>query len=237
MGSARAHLWYATPTDLDDAGRRDACAALLTDEERARQAAFLFPQHRREFLATRALVRRALSSYVAIGPEAWCFVRGPHGKPAVDPSFARAAGAAASRLRFNLSNAIHLVVCLVSEAGEVGVDVEPLARADRVLDVASVVFTASERAELARLEPRLRERRAVELWTLKESYMKARGLGFSLPPDSFAMDGTRLARDPSAGDPAAWRFDVRVLEEHVVAACVEASADAPVDIDVRRLRL
>jgi 4'-phosphopantetheinyl transferase len=238
MGTVRAQLWYATPADLDDPARRDACAALLTDEERTRQGAFRFAQHRREFLATRAIVRRVLSSYAAIAPEAWCFVRGPHGKPAVDPSFAHSAGPAADRLRFNLSNTVHLVVCLVSEAREVGVDVEPLARADQVLEVASTVFTPSERTELASLEPPLRDRRAVELWTLKEAYMKARGLGFSLPPDSFAMDGTRLAHHPPAGGSTAWRFDVRVLEEHVVAACIEASADVPAaDIEVRRLRL
>ena len=36
--------------------------------------------------------------------------------------------------------------------------------------------------------------RLVELWTLKESYVKAVGLGWRIPPDSFTVSGERVER-------------------------------------------
>ncbi|MDB4994789.1 MAG: 4-phosphopantetheinyl transferase superfamily protein [Myxococcaceae bacterium] len=189
----------------------------MTEEERARRDRFVFEKNRVEFLATRALARTVLAAYTGLARDAVRFSIDAYGKPALDPAL--------PGLSFNLSNALTLVVCAVADAPTVGVDVEPLARADQVFRVASDVFTATERAELASLDAASANRRAVELWTLKEAYMKARGLGMSLPPSSFAMAGLALASEPPPPDEpdrSRWTFTSLEVEAHAVAICVEA---------------
>jgi 4'-phosphopantetheinyl transferase len=210
-------LFYARPADVAQGPAKAACEAILTGEERARRDRFVFEKNRVEFLATRALARTVLAAYTGLAREAVRFAIDAHGKPALDP--------APPGLSFNLSNALTLVVCAVTDASSIGVDVEPLARADQVHRVASDVFTTTERAELASLDAAGANRRAVELWTLKEAYMKARGLGMALPPSSFAMSGLVLASEPSPPDEpdrSRWTFASLEVEDHAVAICVEA---------------
>jgi 4'-phosphopantetheinyl transferase len=224
------HLFYARPADVIDPAAKAACDAILTDEERARRDRFVFEKNRQEFLVTRALARTVLAAYTGVTREALRFSVGAFGKPSLDPPPAR--------LSFNLSNALTLVVCAVSSASAIGVDVEPLARADQVLRVASDVFTATERAELASLGEGPANRRAVQLWTLKEAYMKARGLGMSLPPSSFAMSGLALAADPPPRDEPdrlRWTFLIREIEEHAVAICIESCAPEAVGVTIEHV--
>jgi 4'-phosphopantetheinyl transferase len=227
-------LFYARPADVTDPRSIALCDAILTGEERARRDRFLFERHRQEFLVTRALARTVLAAYAGLAREDLRFAIDAFGKPSLDP--------APDGLSFNLSNALTLVVCAVTDAATIGVDVEPFARADRILGVASNVFTPAEREELASLDPIARKRRAVELWTSKEAYMKARGLGMSLPPSSFAMRGLVLASDPPPRDEpdrSRWTFMAFDVEDHCVTICVEAraagrSAVVPEHVDVRR---
>jgi len=212
-------LWCAYPGDLEAEGVAEACAALLNDEERARVLRFKFEKHRLEGLATRALVRTALSRYGEVAAGDWRFRANAQGKPAID---------AECGLSFNLSNSPGLVVCLVAEgAVEVGVDVEPQERSGQILELAPKVFSAREQAQLAELADAEKLDRALSLWTLKESYIKARGLGLSIPLDKFSFvfggaEGIGLELDASLGDEAArWRFCQLYYAGHRLAVMVD----------------
>ncbi len=113
-------------------------------------------------------MRTALSCNRPVAARAWQFKLNGHGKPAVKPECG---------LHFNLSNSVGLVVCLVAEGTEVGVDVEPFERAGEVLKLAREVFSLAEQAQLESLEGAGKLNRALSLWTLKESHIKARGWG------------------------------------------------------------
>jgi 4'-phosphopantetheinyl transferase len=221
------HLWYAYPDDLLDPGVAQACAGWLTPEERARWQRYKFEQRRRESLATRALVRSALTHLRAVPPEAWRFKENEHGKPFLDPDCG---------LRFNLSNAVGLVVCLVAEGIEVGVDVESPTRAGQIMDVAERVFSVEERAQLQGLEGAARLDRALSLWTLKEAYIKARGLGLALPlvKISFLFEGAeniRLKIDPDVDEnPDRWKFCSFDLSGHRVGVVVELETNPAMNL-------
>jgi 4'-phosphopantetheinyl transferase len=215
-------LWCAYPGDLEAEGVAEACAAVLNDEERARVARFKFERHRLESLATRALVRTALSRHRPVAPQDWRFKLNPQGKPAVDP---------ACGLSFNLSNSVGLVVCLVAEAeSEVGVDVESYERAKQIMELVPKVFSPREQEQLAALAEGEKLDRALSLWTLKESYIKARGLGLMVPLDKFSFvfggaEGIRVEIDPSLGDDAArWRFCQLDHAGHRIAVMVDRLA-------------
>jgi 4'-phosphopantetheinyl transferase len=219
------NLWLAYPDDLLDEGVADACRALLSDEELAHAARFKFDRNRRESIATRALARTALSHEHPLPPGAWRYVLNAHGKPSIDPALASGSG-----LSFNLSNALALVVCLVANGAEVGVDVEALNRAEQILKLAPEVFSVAERAQLELLNGAVKLDRAVSLWTLKESYIKARGMGLAIPLDKFAFvfggaEQVRLEVDESLNDRAErWQFCLLDHAGHRIAVMTERRA-------------
>jgi 4'-phosphopantetheinyl transferase len=120
-----------------------------------------------------------------------------------------------------------MVVCAVAEKVDLGVDVEPLVRAEEILKVAPTVFAAEEQEALELLaEPDKRDR-AVSLWTLKEAYIKARGMGLALPLKAFAF---RFKADappevsfvpPIVDRPERWSFRTFDVAGHRIALAVE----------------
>lgn len=215
------YLWCAYPDDLIDEAAARNCAELLDAEERARWQRFRMEGRRREFLTTHALARTALSHYRSVAPQDWRFTRNEYGKPAVEPDCG---------LRFNLSNSSALAVCLVADAPiEVGVDVEAIARAVQVAQVAHKVFSSAEREQLDEFQAAERLDRCLSLWTLKEAYVKARGMGMGsalpLGEISFLFDragAVRLEVDRALDEDAArWQFRMLDHGGHRVAIVAE----------------
>ena len=226
-------LWFAWPSDLSDAGAEAACAVLLSDEEKARAAKFHFERHRREYLATHALARTALSHAHPLPPHAWTYSVNAYGKPAPVPECG---------LRFNQSSSVELAVCLIAPTGvgtgaEVGVDVESFSRAEEIVPLATKVFSRAEQEQLNALPAAERPHRALSLWTLKEAYIKARGMGLSLPLHGISFlfggaQGIHLEVDAGVdGDPARWRFCLLDYVEHRIAVVVDAAAAGNLEID------
>lgn len=215
-------LWLAYPEDMLGGRVADDCAQMLSEEERARWKGLRFDEHRREYLTTRFLVRTALSHCHPLPAEAWKFQVNSYGKPAVHPDCG---------LRFNLSNSSGLVVCLIGNEGELGVDAEPCDRATKIAELGCEFLSTLELAQLEVLPDQDKLNRALTLWTLKEAYIKARGLGLSLPLKKFSFvfdesDGFRLETDPCLNDdPTRWRFCLLNWAGYRIALAVEGKTD------------
>jgi 4'-phosphopantetheinyl transferase len=227
MDKKPLHLWYADPEDLTEAVAQ-ACAPLLSEDECAQWQTFRFDRHRREYLTTRALVRTALSHHHPLAPEAWRFQTNPYGKPTVDPDCG---------LRFNLSNSPGLVVCLIAQRAEVGVDAEPIERAEKVAELASEVLSPLELVQLETLRGPERLDRILSLWTLKEAYIKARGMGLSLPLSKVSflfggIEGIRLELDPRLGaEPGSrWQFCLVEHAGHRIALMAERTTTPELEV-------
>lgn len=223
-------VWLAAPAAL--AG--EAAAATLDAGERERAARFLRDEPRATFVAAHGLVRRVLSHYAERPPEAWRFRVGEHGRPDVDPDASGLSGAARD-LAFNLSHTRGLVAVAVARLPGIGVDVEWTPRQNDLERLARAKFAAAERAHLAReTDAAAFRRRFFRYWTLKESYLKARGTGITLPLGAFAFDvepgrpvGVTFDAE-LADDPAAWQFDARdVGAEHALAVGLRRGVGAP----------
>lgn len=230
LGPRDVVVFLAAPADVD----ADAARSLLADDERARLDRFHFARDREVFLASRALQRRALSACVdgAVAPAAWRFAADAHDRPQI------VAPALALPLAWNVANTVGLVACAVTLGRAIGIDVEPR-RADAPADIVDSHFAAAERAALRALPEAERPRRFVELWTLKEAYVKARGLGLSLPLDRFAFDPSidppGFAIDAALADrPARWQVARWwPTPAHCVALCVERGDGSALAVDVR----
>src|SRR5262249_48360392 len=157
------HVWWQATDEVGERALGDA-VALLSPEERARHARFMFDRDRRTFALAHALLRTSLSRYAAIEPAAWQFQEAPGGKPfVVRPD-------EGPQLSFNLSHTDGLVACAIAEGLSVGVDVECITRVASE-EVAERCFAPRE-LEARRTLPTDadRARRFFELWTLKEAY-------------------------------------------------------------------
>lgn len=233
----QAHVWFALPEACADPDLVEAYIAWLTPEERARRARFHFDEHRHEYLITRALVRSTLSRYADVAPEDWQFKPNAYGRPEI------VGPRGAPPLRFNLSNTKGLVVCAVTSGREVGVDVEYADRAVRSLEVADRFFAPSEVEALFALPEEAQGERFIMYWTLKESYIKARGMGLAIPLDHFAFEieegrAPSITFDPLLpDDPDAWQFSrFQPTKRHRIALALakEGSREERTTVLVRR---
>jgi len=199
--------------------------ALLAPSERDRHERFRFERDRLLFLATRALVRTVLSRYAAVSPADWRFGTGDHGKPHITAPVS-------PTIHFNLANAPGLVVCVVSVAHELlGVDVERIDRNLEAVELAERYFSASEAGRIRELPTYEQTERFFAYWTLKESYIKARGLGLTLATDRFSFlvdDEIGVIFDTGfADDATSWRFTLLDAPPlHVIAISVKTGGTA-----------
>lgn len=234
LGPDHVDLWLCFYDTLDAPAWRATFAALLTPEERARHDRLASPELKLELLAAAALCRHALSRYAPVAPAEWRFSPGEHGKPAI------AAPRVEPPLWFNLSGTRGLAACAVCRATQtVGVDVERLEHTADMLEVAAQFFSTREADALRALAPEQQGERFFSIWTLKEAYVKARGLGIAaVPLRDFTFDlsasAIGLSFEPGLDDDAsAWRFaSIRVSADHVVAVAARLGPSAPLRVHV-----
>jgi len=221
-------LWLAFVDDARDAALVARYHALMNDAERERQRRFVFERDRHRHLVTRALVRSVLARYARLSPADLAFVANEYGKPAL-------AGGAHGDLAFNVSHAGGMIALAVSCGGALGVDIEHAAPRTSYDELAAHFFAREEADALHALPPERRRQRFFEFWTLKESYIKARGMGLSLPLDRFGFrldDAGTVALWTQADvddAPLRWRFAQYAVGDHVVAVCAQSAAPLVVD--------
>lgn len=236
LASDEIHLWLAFYEEVADETLHAKYRAVMTEAERAQETRFYFARDRRRYLVTRALVRTLLSRYVPIHPRDWEFTLNAYGRPEIANAAAREA-----QLTFNISHTHSLIVVGVTRGRAIGVDVENVVDREAAIGVANRFFAPAEVAALNVTPAAEQPYRFFEYWTFKESYIKARGMGLSLPLDRFSFSfrdaqSVELATEPGLDDdPRRWRFrQYRPSPEYLVAVCVESNADAPLRITARR---
>jgi 4'-phosphopantetheinyl transferase len=217
------HLWLAFYDDIPHGRLQAAYRALLDAAEKEQEPRFYFERDRRRYLVTRALVRTVLSRYAPIQPKDWTFSTNAYGRPDIANAQAKDAS-----LTFNLSHTRSLIVLGVTRHRALGVDVENVRARPVSLDLADHYFAPQEVAALAAVPPHRQQYRFFEYWTLKEAYIKARGMGLSLPLDKFSFHypddhAVEIAIDPELADNAArWQFwQCRPTPEYLLAVCAE----------------
>lgn len=173
------HLWQVNPDRITQADLIQKYRGLLSDDEAIKQQRYKFSHDRHNALITRAFVRDLLSYYANVAPSDWCFEKGTKDKPEIiNPPLP---------LRFNLSHTQGLIICAVTLEDDIGCDVENITRSNDVLAIANRFFSTLETTELFSLPKGQQRNRFFDYWTLKESYIKAWGLGLAIPLKDFTF--------------------------------------------------
>lgn len=215
-------VWHADISLLESDSVRERSLAWLTPGERARFDRQRGDADRLMFLLGRVMAKRLVGRALGIEPTAWRWREGPHGRPEIDEP--------GTPLHFNLAHSSGLVACAIAPDREVGVDVEDSERPPTDPAIVARFCSTDEAAAIRVGEPGWRDR-FLEVWTLKEAYLKARGVGISvhLSDISFSVgsDGddvrVRFLRSLADAD-ARWTFQlVRATSRHLLAVATGAS--------------
>jgi 4'-phosphopantetheinyl transferase len=199
--------------------------SVLSADENQRAARFVFPRDRNRFILAHGHMRGILARYLHCEPDQVTFSANEYGKPALTDG----------SLEFNLSHSGVFALLAISKYRKVGVDVEWMGRGVELEALARRFFSDRENAEFASVPRESRVIAFYRCWTLKEAYIKAHGLGLSLPLDSFdvsltpndnsALKGTR----PNPEEASHWILrSLDVDPDYAAALAVEKG-----DLEVR----
>jgi 4'-phosphopantetheinyl transferase len=234
LAEGEIHVWLTDYGGIRDEALERRYRTLLSAPERDQERRFYFARDRLRYLVTRALVRTVLSRYLPLPPPAWRFETNDYGRPHIANPIA-----GAERFKFNISHTHSLIALGITRGGALGVDVENFRARAISIDVADRYFAPEEVAALAGVPQDLQQYRFFEYWTFKEAYIKARGMGLSLPLDKFSFHyahdaDVQLAIEPElADDPRRWRlWQLRPQSDYLLALCAERS-EAPMNISLR----
>lgn len=170
---------------------------LLAADEQARANRFHFETDRRHFIVARGYLRTILGRYLQIAPAQVEFTYADHGKPQLASPL--------NELKFNLAHSGGLALYAFTRIGEVGVDIEHIRPEFTGGDIAERFFSVMEVDCLNRLPQVVRHQAFFNCWTRKEAFIKAKGMGLSLPLDQF--DVTLAPDAPAALLRTGWDED------------------------------
>jgi 4'-phosphopantetheinyl transferase len=208
--------WPAAPADVEiapgevhvwaaglalPAQKLDELADTLAPDERERAGRFVQPLHRDRFIAAHGFLRRVLGRSLQTDPHAMRFIAGAQGKPAI-----------AGGPEFNLAHSGDMALIALARGSAVGVDVEQMRAMLDGESIAGRFFSAGEQAALAALPAAERQAAFFNIWTRKEAWIKAIGVGLSYPLDELTVSlgaGEDDCLLSAGGDPAIaaqWRL-------------------------------
>ena len=227
LGRNDIHVVYADAAALvAAAGGVERALAWLQPTEPERFTRYRADADRMMFLGGRLLARGLVGRALGVGPMAWRWREGAHGRPDIaDPP---------TSLRFNISHSAGMVVCALAEGRDVGVDVEHLTRPP--VDPRIVRrYCSPDEAVDCEAQGAAWQDRFLRYWTLKEAYLKARGLGVSVPLDEITFDlqgdDARVRFHGSlAGGDTRWALRLYLPTPQHLIAVAASTADGTVPV-------
>ena len=163
------HVW-SIDLRLDSAAMC-ACWDLLSPEEVQQALRRRFAKDVREFVVTRALLRKILAQYVDCSAPDLCFDSNSNGKPVL---------LGMPNLHFNLSHSRNYALLAVAHR-RVGIDLEFIKANCMQQAVVEQFLSTSEWSQLLKLPANARSAALFRCWTRKEAVLKAAGLGLQYP--------------------------------------------------------
>ena len=169
------HIWQADLAASHPGG--PTAEAALSATELARLARLRTPILRQTYARAHGFLRNVLGRYTGQPSATVALSAGANGKP----------GIAGSALHFNLSYRPGRALLAVTNTGHVGADIEPLAPLADAGALIKELFSPPEQAALQAAAPADYWPLFYLIWTRKEAYAKAQGMGLALPFAAFSV--------------------------------------------------
>ncbi|WP_460049639.1 4'-phosphopantetheinyl transferase family protein [Sessilibacter sp. MAH2] len=176
------HLYICRYSDWDINAITQQWMYLLNDQEQDRYHRIRHQDTQTQHLIARVLLRKKLAEITQIAPENVCFNRNEFGRPSLVNSD--------RKIDFNVSHTQGIVIAAITNCGKVGVDIEIKKRKNHFIDIAEHYFHAKEVLALKEAGAEQIEL-FFKIWTLKEAYVKALGVGLQKSLSSFYFEINR----------------------------------------------
>lgn len=163
---------------------------MLSSDELIRADGFKFRADSQRFIAAHGQLRIILGQYMEVKSDGLRFHQTEYGKPYV------VCERSLPPPNFNMSHSHDLVLYAFANQRAVGVDVEYIRPELAEEQIAERFFSFREIHALRSLPVELRAKSFFNCWTRKEAFIKAKGMGLSIPLDQF--DVTLLPGEPAA---------------------------------------
>ncbi|MDF1654919.1 MAG: 4'-phosphopantetheinyl transferase superfamily protein [Coxiellaceae bacterium] len=193
------HILVADLNQLED--RLPQYLNTLSTAEMGRADRFVNQQLRDSFALAHGWLREQLAGYLHVTPAELQFDSNQYGKPFL----------VSGELQFNLSHSKQRVALAITKSSDVGIDIQHHDTKVELAAIAKRFFATEEAAWFERAPDNEKLSVFYKIWSLKEAYMKAVGMGMSLPLSSFAFGenaagDVELVREPKEALPVAWRI-------------------------------
>lgn len=232
LQAGELHIWKI---ELDyDSGHWQPLMALLSNDEQIKADHFRFEKLRLRYIAGRAVLRKLLGGYIGCEPEALIFVYNDYGKPSLQN--------VDSGLRFNVSHSGETMLAAFALNSKIGIDIETIQQNIDCMDICQHWFSVQESDALRDLPEEKRIGAFFRVWTRKEAYIKARGIGLSYPLNRFSvsMDETApalLEHQDCAQEMKSWQiYNIEVSSAYSAAVAIEAARWDIRHYDLEQLR-
>jgi 4'-phosphopantetheinyl transferase len=254
------YVWRVELADLLSAAQLDRCYALLSPEERQRADAFRGAGLRRDYILAHAALRSVLGLCLGVSPDAVPFApeafarsNGQLGSSSIKPALMPMGESGQTGqsngirpnlrpdLRFNLSHTRGAALIGVAIGRELGVDIEWQRPMEDLDAMAAAVMSPEELVQWLAVAPTERIPAFYHLWTRKEAYLKAIGLGLyrslqevTMPVSARQLEplpmSGRLVRD-SAGEGVWTIADIAAGDGYSASICCEGAGTPALKVE------
>jgi 4'-phosphopantetheinyl transferase len=203
----------------------------LDDAERERAARFYASEHAERWRVAHVALRGVLAEATGLDPQSLRFGRDANDKPTL---------LGVPGVGFNLSHSGSMALVAVTNGSVVGVDVEDPRPVPEMQGVAESHFATEEQEALWAVPDAERLQTFYRIWTRKEAYVKATGVGIGPALARFAVTADeaspRLLYAADTPDVTRWKLHALPLPSPFVGALCVADTEAPVQLHTWRPR-
>ncbi len=189
---------------------------VLSVDERRRAGRLRSENDKRRFVISRGLLRENLGNYMGAAPAEIVFTYNDHGKPDIKSEHNP------KNIKFNVSHSRNLAIYAICLEREIGVDLEYIRDVSSADKIINRFFTNEEKDYFNSL-PEYRKKMAFfRLWTRKEAYSKAKGMGIGLPLKEF--DFNLIPDSTEKQTESKWSLiDIEVDSHYLAALATEGN--------------
>ncbi len=179
------HIWKLKFSNKLTEAQFKKGLSVLSEPERTKALRYKFRHLQEKYIQAQYHLRYLLGLYLDITPDKVEFVLGDHGKPYLKNNFDELD----FKLQFNISHSKDYSIFAFTKDREIGVDIEKIDEKP-YLELADRFFSKKEQELLHTNDTDMQAVKLgfFRLWTRKEAYLKAIGLGLYYPLDAFSVN-------------------------------------------------